>query len=82
MGAVKNGKAPAPIGCTGVLSVLLAHTRIHSMLLLCCSLCGKFPFHSSNRMKLEELILIGELTFTEIEWTNVSQTGKPTMKSC
>lgn len=44
-------------------------------------LCGRRPFESNNALKLEELIQKGELTFSEIEWINVSQTGKALITS-
>ena len=39
-------------------------------------MCGRFPFHSNSALKLEELVLKGELTFPEIEWINVGDVGK------
>lgn len=44
-------------------------------------LCGQLPFHSDNAVKLEELISRGELTFSEIEWINVSSRAKDLLKS-
>lgn len=34
------------------------------------------PFQSDSAAKLEELILEGELKFTELEWINTSQGGE------
>ena len=38
-------------------------------------LCGHVPFQSDSPAKLEEVIMQGELKFSEIEWINVSQSG-------
>ena len=39
-------------------------------------LCGRFPFSSDTAAKLEEVIASGKLTFSEIEWINVSDMGE------
>lgn len=39
-------------------------------------LCGRYPFYSTTPAKLEEVIQIGNLTFREIEWSNVSPAAK------
>ena len=44
--------------------------------LFCPRLCGRVPFQSDSAAKLEELILEGELKFTELEWINTSQGGE------
>ncbi len=38
-------------------------------------LCGRVPFKSDNAAKLEELIVQGELSFTECEWSHIGDKG-------
>ena len=61
------------------LYVRICALRLYYCSLSACRLCGRYPFHSNSPMKLEELILKGQLTFSEIEWINVGDGGKTTV---
>ena len=68
---------PNPTPClANTLQVYFNLVIMLNVSLFCLRLCGKVPFQSDSAAKLEELILEGELKFTELEWINTSQGGE------